>query len=58
MKTAKAKATLLTKRECTLEAQVRATEKMAIANLKKAETLQDHAALSLFTMPGKDGLSD
>ena len=35
-KTAKAKATLLTKRECTLQAQVYATEKMAIANLKKA----------------------
>ena len=56
-KTTKAEATLLAKRECTLEAQVRATEKMAIANLK-AETLQDQAALSLFTMPGEDGLRD
>ena len=40
-----------------LHAQARATKQMAIANLKKVETLQDQVALTLFTMPMEDGLS-
>ena len=48
-KAAKATASLLAKRESALQGQ--ATHQMAVENLKKAEALQDQAALYLFTMP-------
>jgi hypothetical protein len=38
-------------REGAIRAQARATADMAAANFKKAQVLQDQAALSLFTMP-------
>ena len=39
-------------------AQARATAELASANLRKAEVLSDQAALSLFTMPNEERLSN
>ena len=41
-----------------MRAQARATTELATANLRKAEVLSDQAALSLFTMPNEERLSD
>ena len=38
--------------------QARATVDLAAANMRKAQVLQDQAALSLFTMPMEQGLSE
>jgi hypothetical protein len=46
------------KREKVLQGQARATKTMAEASLLKATALQDQCAMSLFTMPMEEGMSD
>ena len=41
-----------------MQAQARATADLAVANMRKAKVLEDQTALSLFTMPTDQGLSD
>ena len=55
-----AKADLLQqkKREKILQSQARATETMAEASLRKANALQDQCAMSLFTMPLEQGMTE
>ena len=45
-------------KEVAIHAQVRATADLVAANVRKAQVLQDQAALSLFTMPMEQGLSE
>ena len=55
-----AKADLLQqkKREKVLQSQARATETMAEASLRKANALQDQCAMSFFTMPLEEGMTE
>jgi hypothetical protein len=46
------------KRDKILVGQAQATESMTKASLLKATTLQDQCAMSLFTMPMEEGMSD
>ena len=46
------------KREKILVSQARATETMAEASLRKANALQDQCAMSLFTMPGLESMTE
>lgn len=46
------------KREKILVSQARATETMAKASLRKANALQDQCAMSLFTMPLEEGMTE
>ncbi|KAG0554591.1 hypothetical protein KC19_12G103000 [Ceratodon purpureus] len=46
------------KGEKILAAQARATETIAEASLRKANALQDQCAMSLFTMPDQDSMTD
>jgi len=57
-KAAKAELVQQKKREKVLQGQARATETMAEASLLKATALQDQCAMSLFTMPMEEGMSD
>lgn len=41
-----------------MKAQARATADMTMANMRKVQILHDQAALSLFTMPNKESLSN
>jgi hypothetical protein len=41
-------------RECAVQGQAQAAVDMAVANVQKAQVLQDQAALNLFTMPEAD----
>ena len=45
-------------KEVAIHAQARATADLAAANMRKAQVLQDQAAMSLFTMPMEQGLSE
>ena len=42
------------RRDSILKTQALATEQMAVANMRKAEAMSDHAAMSLFQMPIDD----
>jgi hypothetical protein len=57
-KAAKAELVQQKKREKILVGQARATESMAEASLLKATAPQDQCAMSLFTMPMEEGMSD
>jgi hypothetical protein len=57
-KIAKEEKKVAKQRETAIRAHVWATVDMAAANFKKAQILQDQAALSLFTMPEEGGLSE
>lgn len=57
-KSAKADYAAQGKRDKILHSQARATETMALASLRKANALQDQCALSLFTMPLEEGLTE
>ena len=45
-------------KEVAIHAQARATTDLVAANMWKTQVLQDQAALSLFTMPMEQGLSE
>ena len=45
-------------KDVAIRAQARATANLAVANMRKTQVLQDQAALSLFTMPSDQGLSE
>ena len=55
-KIAKDEHRLLKQKECTICMYVRIIAEMAAANLWKAQVLEDHAALALFTMPDETHL--
>ena len=57
-KAAKAELLQEKKREKVLLSQARATETMAEASLRKANALQDQCAMSLFTMPLEEGMTE
>ena len=57
-KAAKAELLQQKKREKILLGQAQATETMAEASLRKANALQDQCAMSLFTMPLEEGMTD
>lgn len=42
------------RKEAILKSTARATEQMAAANMRKAEAMADHAAMSIFRMPMED----
>ena len=58
LKSAKDELRLRHVKEVAIHAQGRATADLAAANMRKAQVLQDQAALSLFTMLLEQGLSD
>ena len=58
LKLAKDELRLWQVKEMAIHAQARAIADLAAANIRKAQVLQDQAALSLFTMPMEQGLSD
>lgn len=45
-------------KEVVIRAQAKATANLAAANMAKVQVLQDQAALSLFTMPHEDRLTE
>ena len=53
-KAAKADLSEHSRRDSILKTQALATEQMAVANMRKAEAMSDHAAMSLFRMPIED----
>jgi len=57
-KAAKADLVQQKKREKILVSQARTTETMAEASLRKANALQDQCAMSLFTMPLEEGMTE
>jgi len=57
-KAAKADFVAQKKREKILQSQARATETIAEASLRKANALQDQCAMSLFTMPLEEGMTE
>jgi hypothetical protein len=57
-KMAKEEQRVAKQRDLAIRAQARATAEMAAANARKAQILQDQAALSLFTMPRDSDLAD
>jgi hypothetical protein len=57
-KAAKADLVQQKKREKILVSQARATETMAETSLRKANALQDQCAMSLFTMPLEEGMTE
>ena len=57
-KSAKEELRLRQVKEVAIHAQARATADLAAANMRKAQVLQDQAALLLFTMPMEQGLSE
>ena len=57
-KAAKGELVAHSKREKIMQKQVLASERMAKASLLKATTMQDQSALSLFTMPTREGLTE
>ena len=56
MKAAKDELAMHQRMDATLRAQAWATKQMVQANLHKTNAMQDHATLSFFTMPNKNGL--